>query len=609
MSTSLQITADSIIDQRFRLIKRIGVGGMGEVWRAEHLRLPSSVAIKFLYTHQMDEEALQRFEREAHIMATLNHAHITRVTDFNTLSDGTPYIVLEYLEGEPLSDRLLRGALDQLSVKEIVMQVGSALNATHSKGIIHRDLKPDNIFLCRLDDGQNLHAKVLDFGVSKIKSKNSLHLTQDQRGFLGTPHYMSPEQAKGSNDVDHRADQFALAIICYEMLVGCKPFNGNTILEIAAQVIHNDPTPVHHLQPELSQNTSACLTQALAKNPIHRYSSCKSFVHAFCQSLQLDSYDDFAQESRTEISTQSISYNPSRNQNYQTITMQTPGFVSLDTLEMQSQVDPNAEDLTLNQSVDLYKNLDTELNNVNEFQQVLNTPPIVSITKDTEEQSTLLYDRYPEAQSFLHAQAFPKDSMETYNPFDNVKLDSYSKPPKRSIFFKMIILSFIMMSGISFLWFTTISSPLSIKEQSVQINRSTILQDPSWLNDSEFPIKEVRLYPKYLNKKMKRKVRTKELSILSTKRKLKFNKYLTVFIELTKPITKPSKTLTYWLGGSGGKNKEFELKLHPLNPKKGQASIWYATYTHMSTGRWVINVMQDKKRIAYIPIQVGSLID
>ena len=231
MRQESSIETDKIIANTYRILSKLGEGGMGEVWKAEHLRLPGlNVAIKFLSNENVSEDQFTRFQREAHIMASLHHPHITRVIDLNTLpEEGTSYIILEYLEGESLRERLDREPLNFEEIRTILTQVGSALSATHSQQIVHRDLKPDNIYLS--SDGESIQVKVLDFGVSKVLSA-SKKLTVHQQGFLGTPHYMSPEQALGVEDVTAYADQFALAIILYEMLTGELPFDGDQVIQL-----------------------------------------------------------------------------------------------------------------------------------------------------------------------------------------------------------------------------------------------------------------------------------------------------------------------------------------------------------------------------------------
>ncbi len=298
MTQGFKIEAGAIIGSTYRVVERIGAGGMGEVWRAEHVRLPGlRAAIKFLFVEQVSPEGMERFEREGVVMAGLNHPHITRVFDFNTTPEGVPYIVLELLEGEPLSARLERGPLPLDELCLVLSQTASALQVTHAKGIIHRDLKPDNIFLHQVTDQPAPMVKVLDFGVSKVRGVQKI--TMHQRGFLGTPHYMSPEQALGREDVTPAADQFSLAIIVYEMLSGRLPFDGEQVIQIATQVVQAEPPPIQTLVPDLPSAAAAVLHKALSKRPAERFESCKEFAEAFMETLYDD--EDWASDAHTEV--------------------------------------------------------------------------------------------------------------------------------------------------------------------------------------------------------------------------------------------------------------------------------------------------------------------
>lgn len=303
MPQKTKITAGMMIGDTYRLNAQIGAGGMGEVWLAEHTRLPGlQVAVKFLFGGKVKGDDFSRFQREAYIMASLHHPHITKVIDLNVLPDETPYIVLEYLKGEPLSDRLERGGLDAQEVCHIIAQVGSALQATHSKEIIHRDLKPDNIFLCETPDGDLPHVKVLDFGVSKVRSLEK-KITVQEQGFLGTPQYMSPEQAMGNADVDQAADQFSLGIITYEMLSGYLPFGGEQLIQIVTSIIQSEPIPLRELVPLISADVEHVVHRALSKQKEHRFPSCNAYVSAFVQAMMdsTEERDDWDIESLTEI--------------------------------------------------------------------------------------------------------------------------------------------------------------------------------------------------------------------------------------------------------------------------------------------------------------------
>src|SRR5512133_513110 len=206
----------------YRILNAIEEGGMGRLYRAEHIRLHRPIAVKVLANHLAgDEAALARFHREAEIVSQLHHPHIVHILDFDTTESGAPYIVMELLRGESLAKRLNRERmLPVADVVQIVAQIASALNLAHQQGIVHRDLKPDNVFLLEVDAGE-VFVKLLDFGISKGTS-NATKVTREF-DVLGTPDYMAPEQAVCTAKADHRADQFALACMSYEMMTGRLP--------------------------------------------------------------------------------------------------------------------------------------------------------------------------------------------------------------------------------------------------------------------------------------------------------------------------------------------------------------------------------------------------
>jgi eukaryotic-like serine/threonine-protein kinase len=274
----MELAEGLILDGHYRLRQLLGRGGMGEVWEAEHTRLPKQFAIKFLLALSKSEpELLMRFQREAEIASRLAHPSIVQVTDFNILADGTAYIVMERLVGEDLRARLSRGPVSLAEVREIARQVASALQLAHQQGIVHRDLKPENIFLCHEPDGA-LRAKVLDFGISKLQG--SLQSTRDDR-VLGTPGYMAPEQAMGKNSViDGRTDVFALATIVYEMLTGQGVFMGDTLAELCTKVLYHHPPPLDELLPGVPRPIAVAVAMALSKDPAARQTDIRQFSEA-----------------------------------------------------------------------------------------------------------------------------------------------------------------------------------------------------------------------------------------------------------------------------------------------------------------------------------------
>jgi serine/threonine-protein kinase len=263
----------------YRIVRRIGSGGMGEVYEATHARLAHRYAVKFLHPAVRDHpEALPRFMREAQITSRLRHPGIVSVVDFNTLPSGLAYLVMEYLEGESLGKLLRRkGPLPLPRIIDITDQIGSALTAAHLQGVVHRDMHPQNVFVVPGSGGQSDRIKILDFGISKIAS-----ISQKITGMaavMGTPQYMSPEQAEGKADeLDPASDQFSLAAIVYEMLAGRPAFSGETLASIAYQIVHAQPPGVRTHRPELPVEMENVVARGLSKNKKDRFPSVSEFA-------------------------------------------------------------------------------------------------------------------------------------------------------------------------------------------------------------------------------------------------------------------------------------------------------------------------------------------
>jgi serine/threonine-protein kinase len=264
---------------------------MGEVFLAEHERLPGLFAVKCLQSDLLDQdEILARFRREAEIVAGLRHPNVVQVFDFNVTPTGTPYLVMEYLDGEDLASVIKsQGPMQPGDVMAIVKQVGEALEAAHALGIVHRDLKPENVVLMRLA-GKDADAiserlvKVIDFGISV--SASCPRITGDA-SVLGTPHFMSPEQAQGRRDqVDARADQFALAVMTYMMLSGQSPFRGETPLAVIYNAVHEDPRSLAEFPSKLLPQTTAAIDAVLRRGMARDREDRFASVAAIVQELQ-----------------------------------------------------------------------------------------------------------------------------------------------------------------------------------------------------------------------------------------------------------------------------------------------------------------------------------
>jgi serine/threonine protein kinase len=275
------IQAGIVLGDTYELIAKIGRGGMGEVWRAKHKRLPKEVAVKLLHRlPENDSNIAARFRREAEIASRLNHPNIAEVSDYNLHENGTPYIVMELLNGQSLADALSIGAMDLERTRQIVRQITAALVEAHHQKVIHRDLKPENIFLTPRARGDE-HVTVLDFGTSKILDSTSLQTKTAT--IIGTPMYMAPEQASADNDqVGPHTDQFALALVIYEMLSGKAAFGGGLPASVVYRIVHEEPPPLSELVPGLPKDVLATIEKALQKKREDRFENIAAFCQAFC---------------------------------------------------------------------------------------------------------------------------------------------------------------------------------------------------------------------------------------------------------------------------------------------------------------------------------------
>lgn len=256
-----------------RVLRRLGSGGMGHVYLARQLSLKRDVALKFLRNDlSSNSTAMKRFESEAQLIARLNHPNIVQVYWIGE-SDGLRYMALEYVEGRNLRDHLARKGAPELPVAlSIMRQVASALQKAHDHGIVHRDIKPENILLTR-----KVEVKVTDFGLSRFfAGAESLNLTQSGVT-LGTPLYLSPEQAQGRS-VDHRSDLYSFGVTCYHMLGGAPPFTGSNAVEVALKHVSEPPKPLADLRPDLPVDLCGMVHRLMAKNPADRYVTARDIL-------------------------------------------------------------------------------------------------------------------------------------------------------------------------------------------------------------------------------------------------------------------------------------------------------------------------------------------
>jgi len=263
-----------VIADKYRILGLLGRGGMGQVYEARHVVVGRRFALKFLHQHlSRGPDSLSRFLREAQAAGALDSEHIAAVLDFDTASDGSPFLVMEYLAGESLAAVLAReGALPVARALGILLQVCSGLDVAHRAGIVHRDLKPDNLFVTSSPSGSEL-IKILDFGIAKLIDADSDGAITNSGVVLGTPFYMAPEQARGERTVDFRADIHAVGVIAYELLSGKKPHPGEGYNAILAHILTQPITPLASLRPDLQPGLVAVIERALASEPARRQSS------------------------------------------------------------------------------------------------------------------------------------------------------------------------------------------------------------------------------------------------------------------------------------------------------------------------------------------------
>jgi serine/threonine protein kinase len=267
---------------RYLVTRKIGQGGMGAVYEATHTLINKRVAVKVLLDKYAKREAIvARLKKEAELASSVQNEHIIDVTDFGQTDDGRTFVVMEFLEGESLAECLARETrLPEQRVLRIAHQAASALAAAHKKGIVHRDIKPENLFLLRRKEQD--FVKVVDFGISKSlrasgDEEDAPRLTQTGM-VLGTPLYMSPEQARGDDELDQRVDIYALGVIMYEATTGRVPFIGNNYLSVISQVLSEEPKPLREICPELTEEFEAIVLRAMSKDRRDRYADAQEIL-------------------------------------------------------------------------------------------------------------------------------------------------------------------------------------------------------------------------------------------------------------------------------------------------------------------------------------------
>jgi serine/threonine-protein kinase len=259
---------DSVVNGRYHVVRQLGEGGMSVVYEVQHVKLKRQFALKKLLPALMDnQEAMIRFEREAELLSSLRHPHVVDIIDWDVLPDGTPFMVLEFLHGAHVRVRLDRAPMPWEAIARIGDQAMSALALAHRIGITHRDLKPENLFIS-IDDSGEERVKLLDFGVSKMRG---LGRTTGQHAMLGTPSYMSPEQAQGQTDfIGPSTDVWAMGTILYELATQRVAFTGETLVQTVVNITSGRPNPMTGYRPDTPPAFAELIDRAISPDPERR---------------------------------------------------------------------------------------------------------------------------------------------------------------------------------------------------------------------------------------------------------------------------------------------------------------------------------------------------
>jgi tRNA A-37 threonylcarbamoyl transferase component Bud32 len=280
--------AGEVLGGTWKVERLVARGGMGAVWAVAHARLERHFAVKFLDPrYARDHDAYARFRQEAEIAASLHHESIVEVFDFNTDPYGNPYIVMEFVEGETLEECIRKRRLSRREVLAVCEPLCHALDVAHRAGIVHRDLKPSNVMVKRLEGG-GWRVKLLDFGISKIKQDTASGMTADNV-VMGTPNYMSPEQASGNaRDVDARTDVFAMGTMLYELLTGRRAFDQEALPRILHAIVYEEPPRLTEVVPDLPEAVARVVERSMAKKPDDRFASTRVLLQALKAAFRME---------------------------------------------------------------------------------------------------------------------------------------------------------------------------------------------------------------------------------------------------------------------------------------------------------------------------------
>ena len=279
-SPALDQLEGKVIAERYRLVRKVGEGGMAAVWEAEHMTLGSSVAVKLMrHGAQQSQQARERFLREARTSAQVRHRNVVEIQDFGVTPEGDPFLVMEFLRGETLAQMLDReGQLPQAEAARTISLVLRGLLAVHEKGIIHRDLKPQNVFV--VDDPDGRYPKLLDFGVCRPAADGDAKNLTLEGTIVGTLEYMSPEQARGKKDIDARTDVYAAGVILYEALTGRLPYEARHKGDLLVKVVSEEPVPILDRDPTIAPGLAEVVMKAIAKDREDRFASAREMRDA-----------------------------------------------------------------------------------------------------------------------------------------------------------------------------------------------------------------------------------------------------------------------------------------------------------------------------------------
>ncbi|HTB72377.1 MAG TPA: protein kinase [Polyangiaceae bacterium] len=284
----MHLEIGQLLDNKYRIVRLLGEGGMGAVYEGENIRIRHRVAIKVLHPSVADDSAArERFEREAQAAGHIGSEHIVEVFDLGELPGGARYMVMEFLAGETLAQRVeSAGRLSPAVAAPMMLQLLDGLGAAHLAGIIHRDLKPDNVFLQRTKSGGDF-VKIVDFGVSKFNALSGAPMSMTRTGaVVGTPYYMSPEQVKGGKNIDHRSDLYSAGVVLFESVTGQLPFLADSFNELMFKIALEPPLDPEIASPGLDPWFASILRKATARDMADRYQSAGDFTQAIAEWMQ-----------------------------------------------------------------------------------------------------------------------------------------------------------------------------------------------------------------------------------------------------------------------------------------------------------------------------------